>query len=236
MLTGTSRWMSNRQFCSNECQYKHYADLTMYVAIAFFIISVLAGSVVSGLASFVVAVVFAVGSWNYRRLGKYNQGYTFSEDDIPISSEKNCRVCKRTRSNMMTSTSWWSDGLIFCSQNCKDAYLGRQLLRLSGVMGVMLLVWTIQNPSELAIVLLILILGIIVFGLYLQSLSTSTSRPERTGTTIFLEESESEYTDPQDQKIYSDILQTYVHPCCYQSARLNDKYCVCGRALEYIES
>ena len=36
-----------------------------------------------------------------------------------------------------------------------------------------------------------------------------------------------------DGHLYSEILQNDVLRCCYQSARLNDKYCVCGRALEY---
>ncbi len=38
---------------------------------------------------------------------------------------------------------------------------------------------------------------------------------------------------PQDQLVYSSILQAEVHPCCHQSARLKDQYCACGRALEY---
>lgn len=33
--------------------------------------------------------------------------------------------------------------------------------------------------------------------------------------------------------IYSNILKDNVRPCCHQSARLKDKYCACGRALEY---
>lgn len=36
-----------------------------------------------------------------------------------------------------------------------------------------------------------------------------------------------------DEYIYSDILQDNVLMYCHQSARLNDKYCVYGRALEY---
>lgn len=36
-----------------------------------------------------------------------------------------------------------------------------------------------------------------------------------------------------DQMLFSNILQTKVHLCCHQSARLKDKYCVCDRALEY---
>ncbi len=34
-------------------------------------------------------------------------------------------------------------------------------------------------------------------------------------------------------QMYSDILQQYVEICCHQSARLRDKYCMCGKALSY---
>lgn len=36
------------------------------------------------------------------------------------------------------------------------------------------------------------------------------------------------------RQIYSDILEDYVGPCCYQTARLLDKYCMCGKAMTYI--
>ena len=39
-------------------------------------------------------------------------------------------------------------------------------------------------------------------------------------------------TNPK--QVYSDILEKYVDPCCYQTARLLDKYCMCGKAMGYI--
>jgi hypothetical protein len=33
--------------------------------------------------------------------------------------------------------------------------------------------------------------------------------------------------------IYSEILDEMVGPCCYQTARLSETYCMCGRALRY---
>lgn len=36
------------------------------------------------------------------------------------------------------------------------------------------------------------------------------------------------------KQVYSEILENYVDPCCYQTARLLDKYCMCGKAMEYI--
>lgn len=35
------------------------------------------------------------------------------------------------------------------------------------------------------------------------------------------------------EHMYSEILMKVVKLCCYQTARLEDKYCVCGRALVY---
>lgn len=35
------------------------------------------------------------------------------------------------------------------------------------------------------------------------------------------------------EQMYSEILMKVVRLCCYQTARLEDKYCVCGRALVY---
>ena len=34
-------------------------------------------------------------------------------------------------------------------------------------------------------------------------------------------------------RLYSEISQRLVLPCCYNAARLNDRYCVCGRAVIY---
>lgn len=40
--------------------------------------------------------------------------------------------------------------------------------------------------------------------------------------------------NPDNSKqVYSKILAKYVDPCCYQTARLDDKYCMCGKAIEY---
>ncbi len=40
--------------------------------------------------------------------------------------------------------------------------------------------------------------------------------------------------NPENSKqVYSEILEKYVDPCCYQTARLEDKYCMCGKAIEY---
>lgn len=36
-----------------------------------------------------------------------------------------------------------------------------------------------------------------------------------------------------DNLVYSDILQKYVDICCHQSARLSDKYCLCGKVMKY---
>lgn len=34
-------------------------------------------------------------------------------------------------------------------------------------------------------------------------------------------------------KVYSNILMRNVDLCCYQGARLNDRYCICGRGIIY---
>ncbi|MHA2099874.1 MAG: hypothetical protein ACW99A_14445 [Candidatus Kariarchaeaceae archaeon] len=33
--------------------------------------------------------------------------------------------------------------------------------------------------------------------------------------------------------IHSELLNDDVRPCCHQTARLNDKYCICGRVILY---
>ena len=35
------------------------------------------------------------------------------------------------------------------------------------------------------------------------------------------------------KQLYSDILEKHVDSCCYQTARLEEKYCTCGKGIVY---
>ncbi|OLS24998.1 MAG: hypothetical protein HeimC2_20530 [Candidatus Heimdallarchaeota archaeon LC_2] len=39
--------------------------------------------------------------------------------------------------------------------------------------------------------------------------------------------------EQENSMVYSELLNKDVRQYCYQSARLKDKYCICGRGVEY---
>lgn len=73
------------------------------------------------------------------------------------------------------------------------------------------------------------------FAEYLEVVSDNESKEESQVVEEAISHKLPQRMDPEDGgQIYSDILQQYVDPCCYQSARLSDKYCMCGKAINYL--
>lgn len=143
-----------------------------------------------------------------------------------------CYMCDRPSNNLFEGMSRLFIGKEFCSQGCKNSYKGT-IFGYTGlvltVFGILILTST-NNPTM--ILVFITGLGLMVFGSYLKS--ESKERKMRPSETISDGQSYGRIPfDPQDQLIYSNILKTKVHPCCHQSARLNDQYCACGRVIEY---
>lgn len=149
-----------------------------------------------------------------------------------MSGSGNCHMCDRQANNLFEGTLRWFFDKEFCSHGCKNSYRGTRYGYFGAgvsILGLILLVST-NNPAMLSI--FIFGLGVIVFGSYLKS----ESKERKVGSSRMMGSARSFgsiHRDPQDQLIYSNILKTKVHPCCYQSARLNDQYCACGRVIEY---
>ncbi|MCE7736279.1 MAG: hypothetical protein GPJ54_15470, partial [Candidatus Heimdallarchaeota archaeon] len=148
-----------------------------------------------------------------------------------MNESDKCYVCDRPANNLFEGTARWSFGKGFCSQGCKNSHRGDYIGWTGFVIGVSGLIMLISSNNPVMILFFILGLGFIVYGAYLKN--DALDRKVRPSQTISGGQTSGPIPfDPQDQLIYSSILKTKVHPCCHQSARLNDQYCACGRVIE----
>lgn len=143
-----------------------------------------------------------------------------------------CHMCNRPANKLFEGAAIWSSGKEFCSQECinshKGAYIGYTGFGFTIVFFLLLL----NSGNSTWIFFFIFGLSLMVYGSTLND--GARDRKELHSDSISNEQPPGGvHFDPQDQLIYSNILKAEVHPCCHQSARLNDQYCACGRAIDY---
>ncbi|MCE7736278.1 MAG: DUF2721 domain-containing protein [Candidatus Heimdallarchaeota archaeon] len=143
----------------------------------------------------------------------------------PIS----CITCNQPADPTFVGIQKWSRGMNFCSKNCQDRHLRKLIGYASGFLIILSVLLIFAGVSTIGFLFFVLGWVILVYGFYYQGM-----RAQRRQLDIQKIRSIPDLgNDPKDKKFYSSILQTSVYPCCHQSARLNDKYCACGRVIEY---
>ena len=161
-----------------------------------------------------------------------------------MSHDNQCIVCNKLVDGMnqgiFTESIYRLTGKFVCSNNCQFEFLGKLVLSIGGITTIIGLFLMFLTSSMFWVGVFLLGFALIVLGSYLMSLnkprrSTNLQKVNR-ARMLYDSKNTQKLTnseDPQDQLIYSNIVDKIVLPCCHQSARLNDKYCACGRVIEY---
>lgn len=167
-------------------------------------------------------------------------------------SRDRCRVCAYPANALFSKNnhrSWLGRSFSYCSEVCQHSEEYRRK-RNQGILWLILVIFIFTLSGELSIALVFLPISIayFIYALILKpeygdmenikDRKTQGGRVEmpRDNTGIFPQKDKSRFhmtDEEEDPLIYSEILKKKVKNCCFQSARLNDKYCVCGRALHY---
>ncbi len=167
-----------------------------------------------------------------------------------MSYKHRCRVCGYPPNQEFTvilGGRTINRKFLYCSQLCKNSVEWGEKMTNGFIIIVLSLIPIIVWRFWISLVFTLIGFGYMIYGkiikpydsevLYIKEkkqkgykvtlpLANSDLPPEKEGSVF-------EKVERKEKKVYSEILQTKVLECCYQSARLNDKYCICGRALEY---
>ena len=165
-----------------------------------------------------------------------------------MSSYQPCRVCGNEAnlnfSILRSAGNYNSPPRYYCSKRChtKDVQIWSFII---GAILIFLGFLIIGSGSMMGIVIVFIGFYNILKGIPRDSTSPEGDyRPRREKTRRFTmtpkrnrREDRMLYNPPflleENRYVYSEILEDDVLKCCYQSARMNDKYCICGRALQY---
>ena len=160
-----------------------------------------------------------------------------------MSSILSCQVCSSpAKSKFRLSSGVFFRKRFFCSQECKNSK--QTDIYFNGIILVLLGIFYIFSVL-LGIIIIILILllkkhrqDIFKTNKVIREETELTNRRNPHARSVLTQQSGAlDISQPRlnvkTKQLYSDILENHVDPCCYQTARLEEKYCTCGKGIVY---